>query len=290
MDAVYESITEMAKSGALPEIFQHAFMVRAMLAAILVSPLLGLVGPLVLSKKMAFFSTTLGHAALTGLSIGILLGEPIDGAYVGIFGFCLITAVTMMYVRRRSTQTSDTVVGVFQAFVLGLGICLLVAVTQRFNIHQIQAVMFGDVLTVTDTDLLLLLVLGAIGGVYFVRSYNGHLLASLNPDLAAIRSDRTALADYLFVAALAVVIVCSLKIVGAFLVEALIVVPAASARNLSRSLKSWVWLSILFALLGSVFGLVLSSWFPVPSGGAIVLALSGIFVLTFFMHVVRGKS
>jgi zinc transport system permease protein len=207
-----------------------------------------------------------------------------------MFGFCLITAIAMMYVRRRSSQTSDTVVGVFQAFVLGLGICLLVAVTQRFNIHQIQAVMFGDVLTVTDMDLLLLAVLGTIGGVYFVRSYNRHMLASLNPDLAAVQSNGAALADYLFVAALAVVIVCSLKIVGAFLVEALIVVPAASARNLSRSLKSWVWWSILFALLGSVSGLVLSSWFPVPSGGAIVLALSAIFVVTFFIHVVRGKS
>ena len=123
---------------------------------VLLAPLLGGISHLVVARRLSFFSAALGQAALTGLTIGMLLGEPLNAAYGGIFGFCLLSALAMVYVKRHAALPPDTLVGVFLSLTLGLGICLLVAVTKRFNIHQIEAVMFGSLLTVTDLDLALL--------------------------------------------------------------------------------------------------------------------------------------
>ena len=161
-----------------------------------------------------------------------------------------------------------------------LGICLLVAVTKRFNIHQIEAVMFGSLLTVTDADLLLLLVLGLAVALVLAWHYNGLLLDSLNPPLARVAGFPTGLLDYLFVVLLTVAIVVSLKVIGALLVEALVVVPAASGRNLARGTKSYLLWSIACALVAGFGGLAVSTVIQVPSGGAVVLVLSSIFFVT----------
>lgn len=128
---------------------------------------------LVVARRLAFFSAALGQAALTGLAIGIVLGEPLNAAYGGIFGFCFLSVLAMVYVRRRASLPSDTLIGVFLSMSLGLGICLWVAVTKRFNIHQVEAVMCGSLLTVTDADLALMLSIGTalaagVLGLFFV--------------------------------------------------------------------------------------------------------------------------
>jgi zinc transport system permease protein len=280
MDGFYEWCKRLAEAGALPRSFQYAFMVRGVLAALLVSPLLGGMSHLVVTKRLAFFSAALGNAALTGLVIGIALGESIDHPYGGLFGFCLLVAIGMVYVKRRSRLSPDTLVGVFLSLTLGLGICLLVAATKRFNIHQIQSVMFGDILTVTDRDLALLLVIGVIVGALLARFYNDILFAALDPSLARSAGVRVALLEYVFVILLTLSIVASLKIIGALLVEALVVVPAAAAKNLARGAAGYLGWSVGLATLGSVSGLLLSDAFPVPSGGAIVLTLTALFFVT----------
>lgn len=282
MQPFYAWIAGLAESGWLPASFKHPFVARGLLAALLVSPLLGGMSHLVVSKRLAFFSAALGHAALTGLTLGIALGEPIDRAYGGIFGFCLLAALAMVYVRRRSRLAPDTLVGVFLALTLGLGICLLAAATRSFNIHQIQAVMFGDILTVGDADLLLLAVIGLGVAAVLARHYNEMLFGSLDGSLAQSAGVRVTFQEYLFVVLLTLAIVASLKIIGALLVEALVVVPAAAAKNLARSVRGYLGWSVTVAVVGSVSGLMLSlsDRFPVPSGGAIVLALGVLFFVT----------
>src|SRR5262249_41641254 len=175
---------------------------------------------------------------------------------------------------RRSRLPPDTLIGVFMALTLGLGICLLVAATRQFNIHQIEAVMFGSLLTVTDADLLLLALAGF--GVLLVlgRVYNGLLLDSLGRPLARAAGVRTGLLEYLFVVLLTLAIVVSLKIIGALLVEALVVVPAAAARNLARTTRGYLAWSVGTALVTGVTGVFVSTRFRVPTGGAVVLALA----------------
>jgi len=168
MSELYAWIAGFAARGALPDIFRYAFFVRGLISVLLLAPLLGGMSHLVVARRLSFFSAALGQAALTGLTLGlVLLGEPLNAAYGGIFGFCFLSALAMVYVKRHASLPSDTLVGVFLSMTLGLGICLLVAVTKRFNIHQVEAVMFGSLLTVTDTDLAILLATGCVITVVF---------------------------------------------------------------------------------------------------------------------------
>jgi zinc transport system permease protein len=280
MDGLYVWLAELSAKGAVPEIFGYTFIVRAFLAGAILAPLLGGLSHLVVMRKMAFLSAALGHAALTGLTIGIAIGEPLDAAYGGIYGFCLLSALGMVFVRRRSALTPDTLIGVYLSLSLGLGICLLVAVTKRFNVHQIEAVMFGSLLTLTDRDLLLLLITAIVVGIVTHRIYNGLILDSLSPALARTAGVRSDVLEYVFVVLLTLAIVVSLKVIGALLVEALVVVPAAAARNLAKSTRSYLGLSVLFAFLACELGLFVSTRIEVPSGGAVVLTLGALFFVS----------
>src|SRR5712671_7746357 len=179
MTTFYNWIGELAKSGVLPADFQYAFLVRGFLCVLLLAPLLGGLSHLVVARRMAFFSAALGQAALTGVAIGLLLGEPLNAPYGGMFGFCLLATLVMVFVKRHATLPPDTLIGVFHALTLGLGLCLLVAVTRQFNVHQVESVLFGSLLTVTDGDLALLVGVGVIVAVLLVREYNHLLLDSL---------------------------------------------------------------------------------------------------------------
>lgn len=288
MTDFYTWLAALAARGVLPEPFQYAFFARGVLAVLVLAPLLGTMSHLVVARRLSFFSAALGHAALTGLTIGILLGEPINSAYGGLFGFCMLSALGMVYVKRHAALPPDTLVGVFLSMSLGLGICLLVAVTKRFNIHQLEAVMFGSLLTVTDGDLALLLGAAIVVAVALAWIYNGLLLDSVDPALAHVAGRSTAFLDYFFVLLLTAAIVVSLKVIGALLVEAMVVVPAAAARNLARSARSYLAISVLTALGAGIAGLFVSSRFLVPSGGAVVLALSAAFFVTLTISTVRA--
>lgn len=290
MSALYASFADLAARGLLPDIFRHAFFVRGLLAVLLLAPILGGMSHLVVARRLSFFSAALGHAALTGLAIGIVLGEPLNGAYAGLFGFCFLSALVMVYVKRHAALPPDTLIGVFLAMTLGLGICLLVAVTKRFNVHQVEAVMFGSLLTVTDVDLAILSAVGLGAALILAVVYNHLVLDSLDPALASVTGAWPAFVDYLFVLVLTAVIVASLKIVGALLVEAMVVVPAATARNLARTTRGYLFLSIATALAAGVGGLVLSSQTPLPTGGAVVLGMTALFVVTLALSRLRSTS
>jgi zinc transport system permease protein len=271
---------DFATAVGLPEAFRYPFVARGMVAVILLAPLLGGLSHLVVARRLAFFSTTLGQATLTGLTIGVALGQPLDDTYASILAFALLIGVVMVYVRRQAALPPDTVIGVFMAMTLGLGICLLVAATQRFNIHQIEAVMFGSLLTVTDHDLVLLVTLGLAVGVAVALGYNTLLADSLSPAIARARGAPTTAIDYGFVVILTIAITVSLKIIGALLVEAMVIVPAAAARNVARSVRGYLAWSIAFAAIAGVAGLFISTLWRVPTGGAIVLALTAVFFVT----------
>lgn len=290
MDWLYAWLAELAKGGRLPEAFQYPFIARGLLAVLILAPMLGGMSHLVVARRLAFFSTALGQAALTGLTIGLLLGEPISAPYGGIFGFCLISALLMVYVKRRSSLPPDTLIGVFMALTLGLGVCLLVAATKSFNIHQIEAVMFGSLLTVTDTDLLLLLAAALGVSAALAWHYNTLFLDSIAQPLARAEGKNTAFVEYLFVLLLTLAIVVSLKVIGALLVEALVVVPAAAARNLARTTRGYLAWSVAVALATGIGGIFVSSSWRVPTGGAVVLCLSAAFFLALGAAAVRRRA
>ena len=290
MTPFYTWIADLAQRGWLPGDFQYPFLIRGFLSVLVLAPILGGLSHLVVTRRMAFFSAALGQAALTGVAIGLLLGEPLNSPYGGMFGFCLLATLAMVYVKRRATLPPDTLIGVFHALTLGLGLCLLVLLTRQFNVHQVESVLFGSLLTVTDGDLLLLVVVGVVVGVLLVREYNHLLLDSLNRPLASVAGARSIYLEYFFAVLLTLSIVVSLKIIGALLVEALVVVPAAAARNVANSTRSYLIWSIAVAFFAGAGGLAVSTKFLVPTGGAVVLAVSAIFFVTLAVRSMRRRS
>lgn len=289
MTALYAWFADLAGRGLLPSDFQYPFLIRGILSVLVLAPVLGGLSHLVVTRRMAFFSAALGQAALTGVAIGLLLGEPLNAPYGGMFGFCLLSTLAMVYVKRRATLPPDTLIGVFHALTLGLGLCLLVVLTRQFNVHQVESVLFGSLLTVTDGDLLLLLLVGALVAILLVREYNHLLLDSLNPQLASVAGASSVYLEYFFAVLLTLSIVVSLKIIGALLVEALVLVPAAAARNIATSTRGYLLWSVVVAFLAGIGGLGVSTRLLVPTGGAVVLAVSAIFFITLALARLRTR-
>ena len=122
-----------ASAGYLPEALAYGFVVNALLAGLLIGPVLGGLGTLVVVKRFAFFSEAVGHAALTGVAIGILLGEPYTGPYGSLFGYCLLFGILLNYLRNRTGLAPDTLIGVFLSVSLALGASLLLILAGKIN-------------------------------------------------------------------------------------------------------------------------------------------------------------
>lgn len=295
MSGVYEYLRALLQEGALagvlPASFQYAFVANAMLCALLIGPILGGVGTMVVVKRMAFFSQAVGQAALTGVAIGILAGEPLRTPYASMFAFCLLFALAMNFTRNRTRMSTDILIGVFLSISLAVGASLLLYVTARVNVHVLDNILFGSVLTVNDTDMNVLLAVALLVLVAGLPCFNRMLLASFNPSLAHVRGIRVRLFDYLFVIMITLLTVAAVKIIGAVLVEALLVIPAASARILSRSLSGFVGWSVAIATVGCVTGILLPMEFdlPVPSGGAIILVCAAFFAVATVIKSMGGR-
>ena len=290
MDFIYDIIKSWAAAGYLPSIFEHTFMVRGLLAAIIIGPLLGAMGTVVVTKKLSFFTQTIGNAAMSGVAIGLLFGEPIEGTYAGLYGFCLIVALLMTFVKNRSRLSNDTIIGVVLAQVLGIGIIMMIVVTSQFNIHQVEGILFGSLITLNDMDLITLAVASLVVGILFSYNFNRVMLSGFNPILAKARGLSPVFFEYLFVTMMTVVVVASLKLIGALLVLVLIVVPAAGAQNIVSNLRQFVWVSMLFSTISTTLGLLLSGLLPIPSGAVIVLVSSVLFYGSLLLKPILSRS
>ncbi|MBA6112216.1 metal ABC transporter permease [Pseudomonas asiatica] len=276
-----QTVQDWATAGYLPEALAYGFVVNALLAGLMIGPVLGGLGTLVVVKRFAFFSEAVGHAALTGVAIGILLGEPYTGPYGSLFGYCLLFGILLNFLRNRTGLSPDTLIGVFLSVSLALGASLLLMLAGKINVHILENVLFGSVLTVRGQDLVVLGIVAVLVLALAVPLYNRIMLASFNPQLAAVRGVAVKSLDYLFVVLVTLVTVASVKVIGAILVGALLVIPAAAARLVSQSLKGFFFLSVLIATLSTLLGILLPIVFdlPVPSGAAIILVAGICFAL-----------
>ncbi len=295
MNAIYESIRVtvqgLAANGSLPQAFTYQFVINALLCTLLIGPLLGALGTMIVVKRMAFFSQAVGNAALTGVAIGILLGESYTSPYISMFSFCILFGIALKYTQYRTNLSNDSLIGVFLSISLAFGASLLLYVSAKINTHVMESVLFGSILAVDYTDMNILLVVTLIAALVVVPLYNQMLLASLNPSLAHARGVRVRLLEYVFVVLVTIVTVACLKIIGAVLVEALLLIPAAAARNVSRTLSGFVAGSVIIATLSCILGVLMPMQLglPVPTGGAIVLVSALVFVGTTIMRATLSR-
>ena len=258
------------------EMLHWEFMKNALLALLLLSPLFGLMSTMIVTGRMSFFSDALGHSAFTGIAIGCICGlAPVPVAVA----FAVAFALLFSFVRSRSNQAADTLIGVFSSTAVALGI--FVATLGGGSFTKYNKYLIGDVLSVTPAEISVLLVVLLAVVVFWWININRLTLAAVHPQLASSRGIRVDLMQTMFTVAIAVVVTLAINWVGLLMLNSLLVLPAASARNVSRNLRQYHLFSILFALGASIAGLILSYHLGASAGAAISLTLALIFAVTF---------
>ena len=254
---------------------RYTFMKHAFLAILLVTPLFGLLSTMVVSNRMAFFSDSLGHGAFTGIAIGVLLGAV--SPLVSLVLFSVAFAVFITYIKNKSTASTDTIIGVFSSTAIALGLMIM---SYGGGFNKFSSYLIGDVLSITAEDLqaLLLVVLVVLGG--WALLFNRLLVLSLNSAFARSRGINTFWVESLFAAILAVVVAISIQWVGILIINALLVLPAAAARNVTNNVKAYQLLSVLIALGAGLTGLLLAYYWNMAAGATIVVISALVFFIT----------
>ena len=266
------------------EMLQWDFMKNALLALLLMAPLFGLLSTMIVTGRMSFFSDALGHSAFTGIAIGSIFGlaAPIWAAV----GFSIVFALLFSWVRSRSNQAADTLIGVFSSSAVALGI--FVATLGGGSFTKYNKFLIGDILSVTPAEIGMLAAVLVCVLVFWVLFSNRLSLIAIHPQLASSRGMRVGLSQTLFTAAIAVVVTLSISSVGLLILNSLLVLPAAASRNISRNLREYTVFSVIFALAAGLGGLTVSYYLGSSAGAAISLILALIFTVTFAFRKVRG--
>ncbi len=265
--------------SAVFEWLQYDFMQVALLAVLLVVPLTALLGTLVVNNRMSFFSDALGHSALTGVAIGVIAGVTDYRWILMLFG--VVFALLMNRIRRSRLSSTDTVIGVFSSVGVALGLALL---SSRGNLANYQSLLVGDILSITRDELWVLGVALAVTVLVWLLCFNGFFAVSISPSISRSKGLSVSLYDHLFVVLVAVVVMLSIRWVGLLLINAMLILPAASARNVARSMRSFHLLSVVFGLFAGLLGLVLSYYHGIATGPTIILVLAAIFFGTFLLR------
>lgn len=266
------------------EMLHWDFMANALLALLLMAPLFGLLSTMIVTGRMSFFSDALGHSAFTGIAIGAICGisAPIWAAVI----FSVVFALLFSYVRSRSNQAADTLIGVFSSAAVALGI--FAATLGGGSFTKYNKYLIGDILSISPAEIgMLALTLVAVA-VFWVVYSNRLTLTAIHPQLASSRGIPVKASNTLFTVAIAVVVTLSISSVGLLILNSLLVLPAASARNVARNLKQYHALSIGFALAAGLLGLIISYYWGASAGAAISLILALIFAITFCFRKARA--
>ncbi len=264
---------------------QYEFMRNALLAVIIAGPLFGLIGTLVVNNRMAFFSDAIGHASLTGLGLGVLLGmaDPIWA----LIAFALLLGVGILALQRFTRSPMDTVISLSMCFSLALGVVLL---SHGGSFNRFSSYLIGDILSITPREIGQLLVTSVLVGGGLLLGYNRILLIGLNPTLARSRGRSAWWPQMFFCTAIALVVTMNLGWVGILIINALLVLPAAAARNIAHDARQYAVFAAGISLLSGIAGLIASFYMNTATGATIVLVAMGCFAATLCVKWVRARA
>lgn len=266
------------------EFLSMNFMRNALLAVIVMAPLFGLLSTMIVTGKMSFFSDALGHSGFTGIAIGVLCGAALPIWWA--VGLAVAFALLFSFVRSRSSQSADTIIGVFSSTAVALGI--FIATMGGGSFTKFNKYLIGDILSVTPGEIgALALVLLAVAALWVLCS-NQLILTAIHPQLASSRGVKTARNETLFTVVIAVVVTLAMSWVGLMVINSLLVLPAASARNVAKNVRQYHLFSVLGALVASVAGLILAYYLGCSAGATIALLLALFFAVTFALRRTRA--
>lgn len=255
---------------------QYDFMRFAFMAVLIITPLFGLMGTMIVNRKMAFFSDALGHSALTGIAVGVVFG--VENTNFSMVVFAIVFALLLNQISSRVAASTDTVISVFSSFSIALGLAIL---SKGGNFSRYSSILVGDILSITPQEIVYLVFIFAVTLVFWLFGFNKLLAVSLNRTLAKSRHISASWMENPFAVLTALIVMVSIKWVGILIINALLILPAASARNISENMREYHFFSILFSVFSGVLGLVVSYYVNVATGPAIVILASVIYFVTY---------
>ena len=261
----------------------YNFMKNAFLAVLMITPLFGILSTMVVSNRMAFFSDSLGHGAFTGLAIGSLVG--IFSPLVSLVGFSILFALLITYIKNNSSASTDTIIGVFSSTGIAAGLMMM---SYGGGFNKYSSYLIGDILSITPDDLISLMGVFVLVLLVWGWLFNRLLVLSINSSFARSRGINTVMAEGIFASVVAVVVAISIQWVGLLIINSLLVLPAASARNITSSVKEYHLVSVLCAMISGISGLVLAYYYNMAAGATIVVIAALIFFVTLVLKSRRN--
>lgn len=258
---------------------EYEFMQNALLAILIMTPLFGLVGTVIVNNKMAFFSDALGHSALTGIAIGAILG--ITNPTISMIVFGIVFALLLNKIKDLKITSRDTIISVFSSTALAVGLVIL---SKNGNFSKFSNYLIGDILSIVPSEIFALLVIAILVLIFWVLFSNKLYAISLNPSLAKSKGIKNTLVENLFIVLVAAIVMISIRWVGILIINSMLILPAAASRNIANNLRQYHLCSIVFALFSGVAGLVSSYYLGIATGPTIVLISSVIFFITYFIR------
>lgn len=253
----------------------YDFMKNAFLAVLIITPLFAILGTMIVNQKMAFFSEALGHSAYTGIGIGIVFG--IADTNISMLIFAVIFALALNQIKRKNTVSTDTIISVFSSLGTALGLVIL---SSGGNFSKYSNLLVGDILSITMKEIYLLMLVFVMTMLFWVCAFNQLHAISINSSLAKSKGVKVERIEDVFAVLIAVMIMFSIRWVGILIINALLILPAASSRNLSSNMREYHLYSITISVFSGILGLVLSYYNNTATGPTIVLVASVVFFLT----------
>ena len=255
------------------------FILRGILAGIAVALISGLVGCFVVWKRMSYYGESIAHSSLLGVAFAILMGVSIN---LGVVFTCLLFGILFLWLQHSKVLSSDTLLGVLAHLALALGIIVISLNKIKIDIH---AFLFGDILTVSSSDLwgMYLGVLIAISLICY--NWSSLLLVTIDEDLAKAEGVNTLNINLLFTFILTIVVAISIQIIGLLLITAMLIIPAAASRRLANSPETMALVATFIGIVSVILGVMLSVEIDAPSGPSIVLVSAILFFLSPFLSI-----
>ena len=259
---------------------QYDFKKNALLGVLLVTPMFGILGTMVVNNKMSFFSDALGHSALTGIAVGVMFG--INNTLVSMLAFSILLTIAIINVKNAKTASVDTIIGVFSSSAVALGIVIL---SYNGGFNKYSAYLIGDLLSISNNDIFMLIISFIAVLLIWFTCFNKFLLVSINHTFARSRGVNVKFYEYIFTILVAIIVTISIQWVGILVISSMMILPAASARNISNNIRQYHIYSISIAVISGILGLFLSYHFGCATGATIVLISSVFFALTYFISL-----
>ena len=260
----------------LQSLFAYDFMKHAFLAVLIITPLFGILGTMIVNNKMAFFSDALGHSALTGMAIGVVFGIP--DTNLSMILFAVVFALLLNKIRSSIKAATDTIISVFSSGSIAVGLVIL---SRGGNFSKYSSLLVGDILSITKQEIVYLFLIFLATLVFWIFCYNQLQAVSIHRTLAKSRHIHVALMENLFSVFIAVVVMLSIKWVGILIINALLILPAASSRNIAQNVREYHLFAVIFSMFSGFLGLIVSYFTNVASGPMIVIFASVIFFATY---------